>query len=114
MKKVIVSKEVADAIEVKRNSHWNNYDIIHAYIDGDAGTAIHNFVGSSNGSFDALISALVNGYEVEKTPEYKVREYYESIVELFERHEESYDNGTLRGVKQTLNLLGITIEGIND
>ncbi|MEC1648233.1 hypothetical protein [Bacillus halotolerans] len=58
-----------------------------------------------------LAAALVNGYEVEKTPEEKVREYFEKLwtcccgTDEIEIAEETIIN--------TLNLLGIKIEGVN-
>ncbi len=59
-----------------------------------------------------LMKALVNGYEVEKTPEEKVREYYldstdsEVYSRAFTFH---YDDA----IRTTLDLLGIKIEGVN-
>ena len=61
---------------------------------------------------------LVNGYDVELTPEEKVREYFN------ETHSEYLDAdpgttierrlcGRIDGILETLHLLGITIEGVN-
>ncbi|MED1148918.1 hypothetical protein P4T97_06740 [Bacillus paralicheniformis] len=65
-----------------------------------------------------IVAALINGYEVEKTPEEKVREYYAAN---YQRHEQSmprskddfYTSGVAEGVRNTLDSLGIKIEGVN-
>ncbi|MGT4651506.1 hypothetical protein [Bacillus cereus] len=67
----------------------------------------------------SLAAALINGYEIEKSPEQKVRDYYESN---YAKHEKSkpfsdddcYMTGVSHGIRQTLDLLGIKIEGVND
>ncbi|MGN7387782.1 hypothetical protein [Sporosarcina sp. SAFN-015] len=60
-----------------------------------------------------LMRALVNGYEVEKTPEEKVRDYYGKINALIAEHRYSHDVGVRFGIEKTLDLLGIKIEGVN-
>ncbi|MDI3411819.1 hypothetical protein QKW52_22595 [Bacillus sonorensis] len=67
--------------------------------------------------FTDFLAALINGYEVEKTPEEKVREYYEELIRdkrvAFDYEEQlSYENMS-HAVRETLNLLGIKIEGVN-
>ncbi|WP_337819282.1 hypothetical protein KY997_23930 [Bacillus paralicheniformis] len=63
-----------------------------------------------------LASALINGYEVEKTPEEKVREFYDS----FECDSRIYPSETYhrcemsrRVIERTLDCLGMKIEGVN-
>lgn len=67
-----------------------------------------------------LAAALVNGYEVEKTPEEKLREYFEETKRTRdERHlagdteGKRFHGGALVGICNTLELLGIKIEGVN-
>lgn len=63
--------------------------------------------------------ALLDGYEVEQTPEEKLREYYE--LSNFLRYDKEDLVPTVRqrmigeqmGVRKTLNILGIKVEGIN-
>lgn len=59
---------------------------------------------------ETLVDALVNGYQVEKSTEEKVREFYESFV----HHDDGeYCEGVAYGINQTLDLLGIDIPGVN-
>jgi hypothetical protein len=65
-------------------------------------------------SNDDFIAALYVGYEVEQTPEEKVREYF-NRVRPFEHHCEMQPGDfKVMAIKHTLNLLGIKIEGVND
>jgi hypothetical protein len=58
------------------------------------------------------MQALICGYEVEQTPEDRLREYYERLDKrpLSETPPGWY---TARGVCNTLDILGITIAGVN-
>ncbi|KND05332.1 MULTISPECIES: hypothetical protein [Bacillus] len=63
-----------------------------------------------------IVAALINGYEVEKTPEEKVREFYDS----FECDSRIYPSETYhrcemsrRVIERTLDCLGMKIEGVN-
>ncbi|WP_102271345.1 hypothetical protein [Cytobacillus massiliigabonensis] len=116
-KKVTLPREVAEAIESLRNRGESDQDIvtygIERYSFSDAGI-IYSY-GKTN--FHELMSALVNGFEAEKSPEEKVREYYEHVKqEYFEavdgRERREY-LGKYSAVKTTLDLLGIQIEGVN-
>lgn len=66
------------------------------------------------------VESLVNGYEVEQTPEDKLREYIENNRTWTDRpgdyaiSERQRYVGRNQGVMMTLSILGITIEGIND
>lgn len=67
----------------------------------------------------SLAAALINGYEISKSPEEKVREYYKAN---YAKHEKSkpysdddyYTTGVSAGISRTLDLLGIKIEGVNE
>lgn len=112
MEKVKVTKEVAEAIEDVRKAQYTNSEII-ADIVKDIGctaygtliTTLIKFSRQSEGNIDILMHALVNGYEVEKTPEEKVVVYYEELRREFE-------HDAMAAVHSTLNLLGITIKGV--
>ncbi|MFT4448705.1 hypothetical protein ACMXZI_15510 [Bacillus subtilis] len=58
------------------------------------------------------------GYEIEKTPEEKLREYYESLWSDYCDSDDPFIEvaceSARAAVKETLNLLGIKIEGVND
>ena len=72
---------------------------------------------------DLLMRALVNGYEVEKSPEEKVREFYKKAMRdaVDTEHSGSLEFsgssrvavGQANGISRTLDLLGIKIEGVN-
>jgi DNA integrity scanning protein DisA with diadenylate cyclase activity len=67
--------------------------------------------------YDELMEALICGYEVEKTPEDHVRQYYERLGELRDmakkNEDEYYFAGQRFAVDMTLDLLGIKIAGVN-
>ncbi|EME72202.1 hypothetical protein OZL92_17440 [Bacillus sonorensis] len=106
IKKPVITKEQAEAFE-KLREQYTDEEIVIKYIESeldlfDSGCACLYDLG-----FTDFLAALINGYEVEKTPEEKVREYYESYggsPSAMERKE---------AVQDTLDLLGIKIEGVN-
>lgn len=122
--KVILPKEVAEAIEELRSKGFSDYGII---VDSKESSArkslqrIHEFTHTYDAKGDGgerLLKALVNGYEVEQTPEDSLREYFETAERsrrIF-RKEFEYTAADARydAIITTLNKLGITIEGIND
>jgi hypothetical protein len=122
--KVLLPEEVAEAIEELRKEGCTSFNIMRqahgAMFDGPRMTLkCWAFSGTGKGSSNELMSALVNGYEIEKAPEEMVREYYERVVQyrdlatgwlnspfiMYERE--------LKAVKHTLDLLGIKIDGVN-
>jgi DNA integrity scanning protein DisA with diadenylate cyclase activity len=74
--------------------------------------------------YDELMEALICGYEVEKSPEEKVAEYYEYVKSEREslqgystleiRQQSEKYRTTELAIKNTLDLLGVTIAGVND
>jgi len=64
-----------------------------------------------------LAAALLNGYEVEKTPEEKVKAYYDELCDYYDRAHQSSDELEYvckkQAVRKTLDCLGIEIEGVN-
>ena len=119
MTKVKLPKEVAEAIERERSSGFSEQQILTFpwadYLEGSDRFVIQVY---RRVNFDNLVRALYNGYEVEKTPEDNLREYYGRIKDDIDR----YDYGTSLieaeakrcAVNVVLRILGITIEGIND
>jgi hypothetical protein len=67
---------------------------------------------------DDFIVALVSGYEVERTPEDDVREYYETaeiaMSHMLTDEYRSYWGGVQTGVRATLNKLRIRVKGVNE
>lgn len=120
--KVIVPREVAEAIETVRKDDVSNFQIIHQ-TSGAMFTEPYLVLkrwsfGKQGGTVDDLMRALVNGYEVEKSPEENLREHYEDCMTNYLRTDgeivKSYYDGKIYGIKAALNYLGITVEGIND
>lgn len=126
--KVTLPKEVAEAIEEIRSEGFTDYAIVTT-TDAFSPTppcypeqASEELASwTRGGNHDLLLSALVNGYEVEQSPEEELREYYEGLVRCEEEcrnvgkypvADEYYSRRI--GVITTLNKLGIEIEGIND
>lgn len=116
MNRPTLPKEVAEAIERLRADGYSNEDIVwnHAFgNEDDYNDAIYSY---SSVNFDGLITALVNGYKVEQTPEEKVREYFERhkrkcYVTTGVEHTEHLS--TVLAISHTLYLLGKKIEGVN-
>lgn len=111
--KVTVGKGVADAIEELRGLGRPNSEIIVKMVDGtpletDGDWALFYYV-TEEGE-DALISALINGYKVDKSPEESLREYYADKRKSSDGSMFYYQAET---VLETLNILGIKIEGVN-
>lgn len=112
--KPTITKEQAKELEAYRRSGDLDIQIL--------GAACDNVLGGKLAKLDllTLAAALVNGYEVEATPEDRVREYYEWLKRSRdERHlagdveGKRFKAGLLQGVLNTLDYLGIKIEGVN-
>lgn len=120
MNKVVVPKYVAEVIENLQGWGFGSYKCFKTIKD-----AIHNpnlvkvkvwAFHQGGGSPDKLMEAIVNGCEIEKSPEEKLREFYESNVTAsmyFDSDSFHFSKGIDLGVKTTLLTYGITIEGIN-
>jgi hypothetical protein len=106
--KVILPREIAETLDHYRKSNLTNADIIYLSL-GTNGTIDELLSEFCVYSFDVLLSALVNGYTV--NPE-------EYVIELFTElsanpTNDEYTFGVIDGIKDTLTLLGIKIEGVN-
>ncbi|MGN9867377.1 hypothetical protein [Bacillus swezeyi] len=116
IKKPVITKEQAGAL-ILLQGDLTDSAILEFYV-GDS-LAVMNPRNRCLYDLDliTLAAALINGYEVEKTPEEKVREFYDSFEcgPLMYPAEMSFRNETYRRIiKCTLNRLGIKISGIND
>ncbi|ARC58845.1 hypothetical protein CHCC20441_3918 [Bacillus licheniformis] len=104
IKKPVITKEQADSIaaflEVGTKEELLTAKV-HCCHFGDEYSGINTI------DIMTLASALINGYEVEKTPEEKVREYYESHGGSPSAEERK------AAIRETLYKLGIKIEGVN-
>lgn len=119
--KVKLPKEVAEAIESLRNKGYVDSDIleatlsVHDHIDEVEVLSryFNNSMPNSPRSYDVLMRALVNGYVVE-TSEEALRKEYRHLQTMIERYGHYSAMGKAIGICNTLDTLGIKIEGIND
>ncbi|ARC72391.1 MULTISPECIES: hypothetical protein [Bacillus] len=104
IKRPVITKEQADSIaaflEVGTKEELLTAKV-HCCHFGDEYSGINTI------DIMTLAAALINGYEVEKTPEEKVREYYESHGGSPSAEERK------AAIRETLYKLGIKIEGVN-
>ncbi|ASB64746.1 hypothetical protein ACWGRE_07365 [Bacillus velezensis] len=117
--KPTITKEQAEVIESARGFGHEDDWILRSHADFLSGHAPRWYDGHTFDDMDVttLAAALINGYEIEGTPEDRVREYYD---ELQEKQRTAQSRGVTfslecerEGVINTLNLLGIKIEGVN-
>ncbi|MEK5109912.1 DUF1642 domain-containing protein [Cytobacillus sp. FSL K6-0129] len=128
--KVTIPKGVAEAIEKLREYGWEQANLLNAgeFINTDRptlaeiggehiGFPIAEWLSNDfHANYPNYVSALVNGYEIEQSPEDKLREYYAELKGTYDSSSglESYRvDGMLQSVETTLDILGIQIEGIN-
>ncbi|MCA1184790.1 hypothetical protein [Bacillus licheniformis] len=114
IKKPVITKEQAEALEAFLEVGTKEELLtakVHCCHFGDEYSGINTI------DIMTLASALINGYEVEKTPEEKVREFYEKLCDGYDRAQFHEDKGKYllmqRAVRETLNRLGMKIEGVN-
>lgn len=115
IKRPVITKEQADSIAAFLEVGTKEEQLtakVHCCHFGDEYSGINTI------DIMTLASALINGYEVEKTPEEKVREYYEKLCDGYDRAQFHEDKGKYllmkRSVRRTLDALGVQIAGIND
>jgi hypothetical protein len=116
--KVVLPKEVADAMDEiqKRWGGESLRDLPQIYSLRDEFEFCAVIADYSRTDGNKYFEAVVHGYVAEKSPEEKVREYYESITKrnvTTNQFEMGYEAGVLDAVPTVLNFLGIKIEGIN-
>lgn len=113
---VKLSRKVDEAIAVAIKDYASKEVIVRNKARGDVFPEKYDELNDVN--LDTLIRALYIGYEVEETPEEKVREFY--------RHHYEFGNKTTNGVYghledrikyetviEVLEMLNIKIEGVN-
>ncbi|MCY9052514.1 hypothetical protein MOE90_02250 [Bacillus spizizenii] len=112
-----ITKEQADALLHLYSAGWTKSDVIEYHATGEW---LEHCYSLNDLDTLTLAAALVNGYEVEKTPEEKVREYYEGVKRTRDERYlagdiegKRFHAGALVGICNTLGLLGIKIEGVN-
>ncbi|WP_056683702.1 hypothetical protein [Cytobacillus solani] len=115
-KKVTLPREVAEAIEMYLGE-FGKKTLLYTFCNPKTFGWTPKYSAFHKLDLDTLMSALVNGYEIEKSPEEKVREYLNETERCRVNADTSshyqFFRGRTEGVIVTLNLLGIQIEGIN-
>jgi Protein of unknown function (DUF1642) len=119
MEKVKVPQKVVDAIEYAKKVHTSLTNILDDVFNcGGSGDAeMKNLAEFFKDDEISLMSALVNGYEIKKPSEEKLREYYNYHTldgDLENTFSHGYNVGVQSGIEEALNILGIKIEGVND
>lgn len=119
MSTVTVSKEVAEAIEyLQKDVEYGFSEFMR--VKSQSGWTTSKASPLNKVEIKTLASALINGYQVEKSPEEQVREFYdkcrtnsEIAYEQGEYRQSEYLNGQVNGISLTLQMLGIKIKGVN-
>lgn len=119
MEKVKLPKNIIDCIRKARKDNDSNFAIISktkgALVTPYLLDLNEYFFSGKNSTPDIFLEALVNGYVVEETPE-------EKLIKVYKQYLQSTSIGSLdarlfaskaAGIRETLNILGIEIEGIN-
>nr|MDH3082642.1 hypothetical protein [Bacillus subtilis] len=112
--KPTITKEQAEVIQIFMDGDKEKSDLLRIHAKD---RWIEEFSCLNELDIMTLATALVNGYEVEKTPEEKLREYYESLWSDYCDSDDPFIEvaceSARAAVNETLNLLGIKIEGVN-
>lgn len=114
IKKPEITKEQAEAIGFLRK-YYDDRGILELYAEDNIG-CIYQMYGHDCGSVYELdlidfATALINGYEIAKSPEEKVREFY--VEALHTAWDERAGRDVQNAIRYTLETLGIKIEGVN-
>jgi hypothetical protein len=119
MDKVKLPKLVAESIGnlLSANYTWTKDDLFYVILNPNKTIPKEEFLvdvnvlrGYAKSRELLLARALINGYEVEQTPEDKVRDRYEFYISCEDRKE----RGRAMGIKEALDILGKQIKGVND
>lgn len=113
-----VSREVAEAIEFLKKEFDYNFEAFMKVSLNDGWHINKNCISLNKISVEDLAKILINGYEVELTPEEKVLEYFNDIkqhVEYSESKGEKNKAGedALNIIRDITTILGYVIKGVN-
>jgi len=125
LSKVCLPKEVAEDIEEIRRLRNNSYlldtrnflgqkSCVNIPYEYEGGKIAAYLADDIDNNFAVYASAIINGYVVEKSPEENIRDYYAAINRKIAEKQDAYDHGVRDGIKYTVAILGITVEGVND
>jgi hypothetical protein len=124
--RVTLPREVAEAIELARKWEYSDAEILKRA--AEHGFVTHELIPLESVDIMTLAKALINGYEIEKSPaeleaerKEKVREYYNNLDVRFSDYNVKNNSemmlrtiDRMHTVVDVLNLLEIKIPGVND
>lgn len=119
MKKPVLTKEQAQSMDAiiarienpKEDLVFESRESVIQYKFGPYTFSVERSAANTM-SNDDFIAALYLGYEIEKTPHEKLREYYGNL-DRRPLAVTSYDWYEARGIERALAILGIKVEGVN-
>ncbi|QLI77098.1 hypothetical protein [Bacillus pumilus] len=107
-----ITKEQAEAITYLRELGRDN-----EYILSHFGVYVRHCAVLNDLSRVSLAAALINGYEIERSPEQKVREHYEKLAAKRRYVPGCIDElkiyTEMDAIRRTLDMLGIEIDFVN-
>lgn len=110
-----IPREVSEAIEELRGFGYSNRTIVKHVHDAVFETTpagiIKGYAVQDDRVYNEFLVAILHGYTVEKTPEEKVREFYEYFAVDASCSPE--DAACAHAIASTLDLLDIKIPGVN-
>lgn len=115
MEKVKLPKEVAEAIDtISRMQNWK-MRIMECMFDDSRTLSkemsiVKTFFFNTGDNGEIIMSALVNGYEVEMTPEERIKCAISNAGNLAPIDS---DTAYIRGIRVALEIYGIKIPGVN-
>ncbi|MER1998395.1 MAG: hypothetical protein ABS882_01365 [Lysinibacillus sp.] len=121
--KVKVSREVAKAIDFVINVAEIQFkDVMGIMLEGGFSRPENKKAFPLNNlPLKQIAAILINGYEIEETPEEKLLgiynltwHEYNRITNFQEKHGGEFENGFAKGIEKAIETLGIKIKGINE
>lgn len=123
---VTIPREISGTIEYLRSKGANNETMIRSFlgdlVDERYSLSVCEIMRIQAFPFDTLLSAVINGYEVELTEEERLEAARRNILAAYEAHRETRgqyetsesDQAYADGISDTLDWLGIEIKGVTD
>lgn len=115
IKKPVITKEQAEAL-IMLQADFTDSAILEFYVGDSLAVGTPRYSCLYDLDLLTFATVLINGYEVEKTTEEKVRELYDSFkCDSSMQQTEIYKRGEMahRTIERTLDCLGKRIEGVN-
>lgn len=108
--RVRLRRDVAEALNELYEKGRTNKEIIEDFLHEDDVISVQASVIKEHMMFDTFLQVLVNGYEVEQTPEDRIRW---AICNAGDLAPLDSDTAYVQGIKCALEVYGIRIKGVN-